>query len=304
MTGETLLRKKSTLPSILAGLSLLLACALPVTAAGPSQPKHPEPSDPHLVRACVIGGMTMTGLWDEIVKRFEAKHPYKVKMVATGPRPKISVPFRRGEADFLVMHSGDITTDLVADGYGINMRPCARNDLVLLGPASDPAGVRGLKDGAEALKRIAQTKSTFLDVNNNGSREVGHTLWQRAGIRPRGEWYIQDEAPYADEIPVFADGKEAYFIFGRMPITLAKHPTGKVVILVEDDPTMRRPYILMEANPARHPRVNHAGAKALADFILSAEIQNFMAGYGKDKNGGCPFFYPVWPYGPVMHPVE
>lgn len=276
---------------------------LPVTPA-PAEPPPARPSKPDTVRACVIGGMTMTGLWDEIVKRFEAKHPYKVRLVSTGPRPNIAPAFRRGEADFLVMHAGDITTDLVADGYGINMRPCARNDLVLLGPASDPAGVRGLKDGAEALRRIAATHSTFLDVNSNGPREVGHTLWKRAGIRPRGAWFIQDEAPRADEIPIFADSKKAYFIFGRMPITQAKHPVGQVEILVEQDPTMRRPYVLMEANPARHPQVNHAGAKALGDFILSKEIQAFMAEYGKDKNGGFPFFYPVWPHGPVMHPIE
>lgn len=87
-----------------------------------------------------------------------------------------------------------------------------------------------------------------------------------------------------------------------MPITQAKHPSGKVEIFVDRDPTMRRPYVLMEANPARHPHVNHAGAKALADFILSEEIQTFMAGYGKEKNGGLPFFHPVWPHGPAMHP--
>jgi tungstate transport system substrate-binding protein len=100
---------------------------------------------------------------------------------------------------------------------------------------------------------------------------------------------------------MFAAEKKAYFLFGRMPITQSKHPSGNMKILVDQDPTMRRPYVLMEANPARHPHVNHAGAKALGDFILSAEIQNFMADYGKDKNGGFPFFYPVWPCGPVMH---
>lgn len=255
-----------------------------------------------VVRACVIGGMTMTGLWDVIVERFEAKHPYKVELKATGPRPTISVPFRNGEADFLVMHAGDITTDLAADGHGINMRPCARNDLVIYGPASDPAGIRGLKDGAEALKRIAASKSTFLDVNSNGPREIGHTLWKRAKIRPSGSWFIQDEAPYAGDVPFFGSEREAYFIFGRMPSVFEKHPFGNAQILVDRDPTMRRPYILMEANPARHPHVNHAGAKALADFILSPDIQNFMAGFGKDKTGGFPLFYPVWPIGPAMHP--
>jgi tungstate transport system substrate-binding protein len=298
MTRKNRLLTRSLLPTALISLMLLQSAA---SAEKADKHASPAKTDPQIVRVCVIGGMTMTGLWDEIVKRFEAKHPYKVKLVVTGARPKISPAFRRGQADFLVMHSGDITTDLVADGYGINMRPCARNDIVLLGPPSDPAGIRGLKDGAEALKRIAKTKSTFLDVNSNGPREIGHTLWKRAGIRPSGDWFLQDQAPYAEDIPMFAAEKKAYFLFGRMPITQSKHPSGNMKILVDQDPTMRRPYVLMEANPARHPHVNHAGAKALGDFILSAEIQNFMADYGKDKNGGFPFFYPVWPCGPVMH---
>jgi tungstate transport system substrate-binding protein len=285
---------------IAAALLPLISGAALANARKQSVSKGPE--EPGAIRACVIGGMTMTGLWDEIVKRFEARTDYQVKLVATGPRPIISLPFRRGEADFLVMHAGDITTDLAADGHGINMRACARNDLVLLGPVSDPAGIRGLKDGAEALKRIAATQSTFLDVNSNGPREVGHTLWKRAGIRPRGEWFIQDEAPRSEGIPMFADSKKAYFIFGRMPITQDKHPSGDMAILVDQDPTMRRPYVLMEANPARHPHVNQAGARALGDFILSEKIQTFMADYGKDENGGLPFFYPVWPHGPAMHP--
>ncbi len=287
-------------------LWLLLLCALlaaqTALAAAPDQSDTGPESPQSTVRACVIGGMTMTGLWDQIVQRFEAKTEYQVILVATGPRPTISVPFRSGEADFLVMHADDITTDLVADGHGINMRPCARNDLIIYGPASDPAGIRGLKDGAEALKRIAASQSTFLDVNSNGPREIGHTLGKRADIRRSGAWFIQDEAPYAGDIPLFAADKGAYFIFGRMPAVFQKHPFGNTQILVDQDPTMRRPYILMEANPARHPQVNHAGAKALADFIMSPEIQNFMAHFGKDQTGGFPFFYPVWPIGPAMHP--
>lgn len=296
---STIIRTTLVFFAVFLGCLLLAHTAV---AASPEKPSTVKASTPRAVRACVIGGMTMTGLWDAIVQRFEDKTNYQVELIATGPRPTISVPFRSGEADFLVMHAGDITTDLVADGHGINMRPCARNDLVIYGPTSDPAGIRDLRDGAEALKRIAATQSTFVDVNSNGPREVGHTLWTRAKIRPSGSWFIQDEAPYSGDIPLFAAEKQAYFIFGRMPSVFEKNPFGNAQILVDQDPTMRRPYILMEANPARHPQVNHAGAKALADFIMSPEIQNFMAHFGKDQTGGFPFFYPVWPIGPAMHP--
>jgi tungstate transport system substrate-binding protein len=288
--------------NLLAGVALLLLTAGPLLTAEQPPATPPVPADAGTVRACVIGGMTMTGLWDAIVQRFTAATGYQVKLIATGPRLLISKPFHRGEADFLVMHSGDITTDLVADGYGINMRPCARNDLVIVGPADDPAGIRGLKDGAEALRRIAARQCAFLDVNSNGPRELGHTLWKRARIRPAGDWFIQDEARHSSDILAFAAKHKAYAIFGRMPFTQEKIAHGNLKILVDQDPTMRRPYILMEANPARLPGVNHKGARALADFMLSEPIQRFMADYGKDKNGGQPFFYPLWPYGPALHP--
>ena len=267
-----------------------------LTLTGGCERDRPAAVTSTTVRVCVIGGMTMTGLWDEIARRFEKETGIHVELIATGPRPKISPPFRNGKADFLVMHSGDITTDLVADGYGVNMRPCARNDLVIVGPPDDPAGIRGLADGAEALRRIAESQSTFLDVNSNGARELGHTLWNRAGIRPRGDWFIQDDAQCSNQILIFAAKRHAYAIFGRMPVTQHKVDSAGLEILVERDPTMRRPYVLMEANPARLNGVNQHGAHMLADFILSEKIQRFLADYGRAQNGGFPFFYPIWPY--------
>jgi len=267
---------------------ILIAATIALSPHNPSINKK-------TVRVCVIGGMTMTGLWQQLSQRFEEQSGYQVKLVATGPRQLISAPFRRGEADFLVMHSGDITTDLVVNGYGINMRPCARNDLIIIGPAEDPAGIRGLKDGAEALRRIANTESTFVDVNSNGARELGHTLWQRAGLRPAGDWFIQDEASRSSTILRYAAKHNAYAIFGRMPVTQGKVDSYGLQILVDQDKTMRRPYIMMEANSERFPEVNQQGSRLLANFILTEESQRFMASYGKDKNGGYPFFYPVWP---------
>ncbi len=254
-------------------------------------------SDNNVVRACVIGGMTLTGLWDKVAEKFEAKTGYKVEVVSTGPRPKISKPFRKGEADLLTMHSGDITTDLVVEGYGINMRPWARNDLVLLGPPSDPAGIKGMKDGVKAFRRIAETKSNYLDGMGIGQREMAHMMWKKAKIKPIGDWVLKDESLKNRKMLVYASQHKAYAIFGRMPVVLNKISSGDLEIMVEGDPKMRRPYIVMEANPKVFPKVNQKGARALADFLLSPEIQNFLKEYGKERNNGFPFFYPAWPYG-------
>lgn len=260
----------------------------------------PVGADPKIVRTAVIGGMIMTGLWKEISKRFEAKTGYKVVVVAHGPRPILDRAFREGKADLLTMHSGDITTDLVADGYGVNMRPWTRNDLVIVGPPSDPAKIKGMKSGVEAFKKIAATKAPYLDAFNKGGRELSHTLWTKAGVRPRGNWVIKDEGEKAKNIITFAEKNNAYVVFGRMPVLFEKIELGAMKIMVEGDPIMRRPYIVMEANPKRVPGANTKGAKMLAEFLLSEEIQKFLAEFGTKEYSGAPLFYPVWPVGREM----
>ncbi len=80
----------------------------------------------------------MTGMWQELARQFETNTGYKVKLVAAGPKPVLVEAFHKGEADLLTMHSSDDSTDLVADGYAVNMRPWARNELVIVGPPDDP----------------------------------------------------------------------------------------------------------------------------------------------------------------------
>lgn len=268
---------------------------------------HPDPAEstepnPKIVRCAVIGGMTMTGLWDEIAERFERKTGLKAEVVATGPRPILDEAFRAGDADLLTMHSGDITTDLAADGLGTNMRAWTRNELVIVGPASDPAKIAGLKDGAAALRKIAESKSNFVDFEGVGSREVTHNLWRKAGLKPRGAWLLKDESRNGLDVLTFAEERNAYVIVGRMPVIYEKMEVGAMRIAVEGDPLMRRPYVVLEADPQAFPRANHAGARALADFLLSDEIQGFLATFGQEEHGGNPLFLPVREVGKSVAP--
>jgi len=252
--------------------------------------------DPKVVKCCVINGMIRAKMWQAVAKMFEKKTGIRVEVVSTGPKGIISKPFRRGEADLLTMHSSDGTTDLVVEGYGVNIRPWARNDLVILGPPEDPAGIRGMKDGAAALRKIAETKSNWLDIMGLGKREMGHKMWKRANIRPRGDWVLKDEAPTRHLAPAYGAKKKAYLIYGRMPYMTKKIAFKDLEIMVTGDPEMRRPYMVMEANPTVFPHVNHKGARMLSDFLLSEEVQTFLADFGKEMNEGYPCFYPVWPY--------
>jgi tungstate transport system substrate-binding protein len=251
------------------------------------------PANPQVVRCAVIGGMTMTGLWQKLSTMFEAQTGYKIEVVATGPRPDLDTAMRAGKVDLLTMHSGDITTDLVADGYGVNMRPWTRNELCIVGPPDDPAHVRGMTNGADALKKIAGTKSRFVDFQGIGSRELTHTLWRLSGLEPKGDWVLRDDTVSKWDILQFARTNDAYVVVGYIPARMQKMNAGGMEILVKDDPTMRRPFIVMETNPKKFPAVNSAGARALSDFLLSAKVQNFLLEFGTQTNGPGPLFFPV-----------
>ena len=276
-------------------LQLIATLALAaLLAAGCDKPTSAKPQpDTHIVRCAVIGGMTMTGLWPELVKMFEADTGYRCNLVATGPRPEISEPFRAGKADLLTMHSGDITTDLVADGFGINMRPWTRNELSIVGPTNDPAHIRGMTNGAAALRKIAEAKARFVDFQGVGSRELAHNLWRASGVEPKGDWVLKDDTVSKFDILQFARTNNAYVIVGYIPARLSKMNPAGMEILVQGDPAMRRPFIVMEANPKKFPQANHAGARALSDYLLSPKAQRFLAQFGQKTTGRGPLFHPV-----------
>jgi len=262
----------------------LLACVVPIVAW--AEEKRP-------IRVAVIGGMTMTGMWQELAAKFEAETGWKTELITTGPKDVISEPFKRGEVDLLTMHTSDGTTDLVADGFGTNMRPWARNEHTIIGPASDPAGVRGMKDGAAALKKIAEARAPFVDFYGPGSRELTHKLWQRAGLKPEGDWLLKDESATPQSVVEFAAKNHAYVVVGRIPVTYGKIPLAGMEVLVQGDSEMRRTFVVIEVNAKKFPRANAAGARVLADWLVGEKGQRFLLDYGRKAPGGIPLFYPV-----------
>ena len=235
----------------------------------------------------------MTGLWPQIARLFEEETGYRVEVVVTGPRPLLDQAMRAGKVDVLTMHSGDITTDLVADGYGVNMRPWTRNELCIVGPPTDPAHIRGLTNGAAALRKIAEVQARFVDFRGIGSRELTHTLWRLAGVEPKGNWLIKDEALTRWNVLQFARSNNACVVVGCIPAQKGKMNAEGMEILVKDDLVMRRPFVVMEANPKRFPGANSHGARALSDFLLSDKVQHFLLEFGRDTNGVGPLFFPV-----------
>lgn len=266
-------------------------------ACAPSTPARKP-----VVRVAVIGGMVMTGMWQELAKQYEASTGYKLQLVAAGPKPVLVEAFHKGEADLLTMHSSDEATDLVADGYAVDMRPWARNELVIVGPPDDPAHIKGMTDGAAALRVIAEAHAPYVDFHDAGSRQIAAKLWREAGLEPQGDWVLKDESKIRQEVVTFAEKHHAYVIVGRIPVLKGKMESGAMQILVEGDPEMRRPYVVMIANVSRFPHANVQGAQVLADYLTSERGQQFLKDYAAKQPDGVPLFYPIDGISTATHP--
>ena len=150
-----------------------------------------------------------------------------------------------------------------------------------------------MTNGADALRKIAQARVPFVDFEGIGSRELAHNLWTSAGVEPKGDWVIKDDTVSKFNILQFARSNHAYVVVGVIPAQMGKMPASGMEILVKGDPAMRRPFIVMEANPKKFPAANYAGARALSDFLLSPKVQNFLLEFGAQTNGPGPLFFPV-----------
>lgn len=261
-----------------------------LTMAGCGKPNATSPAP---VKVAVIGGMAMTGMWPRLAKQFEADTGIPVQLVVAGNKDMITPVFREGKCDLLTMHSSDEATALVADGFAQNMRPWAWNEQVIVGPPSDPAHIKGMKDGSAALRKIADSHSPFIDAQGGGRRLVTDKLWERSGAKPTGDWVLKDESETPTDLLRFAESKGAYAICGRIPVLTGKIPKGSMEIMVEGDEAMQRPFVVIEANPKKFPSANVAGARMLADYLVSEKAQNFLKKFADEQPAGVPLFYPL-----------
>jgi tungstate transport system substrate-binding protein len=144
------------------------------------------------------------------------------------------------------------------------------------------------------MRKIAEAKANFVDFQGIGSRELTHTLWRLAGVEPQGDWVLKDDTKISKwNVLQFCREHNAYVVVGYVPAFFGKMANEGMEILVKNDPVMRRPYIVMEANPKKFPDANYAGATVLEDFLLSPEVQDFLRRFGKDTTANHPLFFPV-----------
>jgi tungstate transport system substrate-binding protein len=256
-------------------------CVLPAIATQPQQ------------KNIILATTTSTqdsGLLDVLLPIFEKTTGYFVKTIAVGSGQAMAMG-QKGEADVLLVHSPEAEKKFVAEGYGVNRRLVMHNDFVIAGPNTDPAGIKGSRSSIEAFRKIAAANAVFMSRgDNSGTHAEEKTIWKAAGINPEGQkWYQQTGLGMGQTLSVAAE-KKTYTLADRGTYLALKKNLG-LDILAEGDAALLNIYHVIEVNPAKWPKVNSAGAKAFADFVVSRQAQNVIGKFGVEKYGS-PLFFP------------
>ncbi|HLC21463.1 MAG TPA: substrate-binding domain-containing protein [Candidatus Methylomirabilis sp.] len=233
-----------------------------------------------------------SGLLDALVPMFQKETGYVVKTIAVGSGQAMAMG-SRGEADVLLVHSPAAEKKLVEDGYGVHRRLVMHNDFIVVGPPSDPAKIKGVATSQEALKKIAVAGAIFLSRgDNSGTHSKEKALWKAAGINQEGQkWYQSTGLGMGDTLNV-ASEKGGYTLADRGTyLALNKGKRLGLEILVQGEPLLLNVYHVIEVNPAKWPKVNAAGGKAFADFMVAKKTQDFITTFGTEKFG-APLFFP------------
>ena len=231
-----------------------------------------------------------SGLLDVLVPMFEKKTGLTLKTISVGTGQALALA-GRGEADVALVHAPALEKKYAAEGKLLNRRLVMYNDFVIVGPAEDPARIRGAATAAEALRRIAQSRARFVSRGDrSGTNLLELALWKDVGVEPRGAWYIESGQGMGPTL-LIADERRAYTITDSGTYLAFARRLSLPVLLEKDRPLLNL-YSVLEVNPANGPRINAAGGKAFADFMVSPEAQAAIKVFGVGKFGQ-PLFVPV-----------
>jgi len=230
------------------------------------------------------------GLLDSLLPVFERASGYQVRVIAVGSGQALALG-RRGDADVVLAHAPAAERVLVDSGYLLRRRLVMHNDFLIVGPAADPAGLRGLTDARAALRRIAAAGALFVSRGDqSGTNLLEQQLWKLAAIAPPAggdAWYLEAGQGMAATLQM-ADEKRAYTITDRATY-LAWRDRLQLVPLAQGDSVLLNVYHVMEVNPRNAPRVNATGAHALAEWLVAPAAQRLIGAFGMSRFGQSLF---------------
>lgn len=248
---------------------------------------------PAISRNVILSTTTSTqdsGLLDLLIPLFEKQSGYAVKTVSVGTGQALALA-AKGDADVALVHAPSLEKQLVAQGKLLNRRLVMYNDFIIIGPKQDPAKIRQAKNAVASLGAIGRANATFVSrADNSGTHALERSLWMAAAVEPKGAWYIEAGQGMAATLGI-ANERTAYTITDRAT-WLALGRRMSLTILSQGDKLLLNIYSVMEVNPANGPRVNTAGGKALADFMVAPQTQKLIKSFGMVQFGQ-PLFVPV-----------
>ncbi len=253
---------------------------------------RPLPSSASQSPDVILATTTSTrdaGLLDSLLPVFERQTRYRVKVIAVGSGQALAMG-RRGDADVVLSHAPEAERVLVDSGYFVRRRLVMHNEFLVVGPAADAAGLRGLSDAVAAFRRLAERRAPFVSRGDqSGTHQREQLLWKRTGIAPptRDGWYVESGQGMGATLQL-ADEKRAYTLTDRATY-LAWRDKLQLVPMVEGDSLLYNVYHVLELNPKNAARVNLAGGRALADFFVAPETQALIAQFGKARFGQSLF---------------
>jgi tungstate transport system substrate-binding protein len=259
-----------------------------VTLAATALPLASLSQDKTIVMASTTS-TEQSGLFAHLLPQFTKASGITVRVVAQGTGQALDMG-RRGDADILFVHDKAAEEKFVADGFGIERKPVMYNDFVVVGPKSDPAGVKG-SDVVEALKKLAAGNAAFISRGDkSGTHAAELRYWKAAGIDDPAQKVAGYRACGCGMGPALniAASSNAYVLTDRGTWLSFKN-RADLGILVEGDKRLFNQYGVIVVNPAKHPHVKKVEAQAFADWVVSAEGQATIASY---KVNGEQLFFP------------
>ena len=245
-------------------------------------------------KSIVVSSTTSTqdsGLFGYILPLFKEKTGIDVKVIAQGTGQALDTG-RRGDSDVVFVHAKSAEEKFLAEGEGVKRYPVMYNDFVLIGPKSDPAGIKGMKDIAKALQTIKDKQADFISRGDRSGTHIAElALWNKdAGIdieKEKGPWYKSIGQGMGAALNT-AGASNGYVLSDRGTWLSFKNK-GDLQILVEGDKRLFNQYGVMLVNPAKHPNVKKELGQAFIDWLISPEGQKAIANY---KINGEQLFYP------------
>jgi tungstate transport system substrate-binding protein len=264
--------------------------AVPATEAPTAAPTaaptvKAAPANPDLILATTTSTQD-SGLLDVLVPLFEQQTGYNVKVVAVGTGAALQMG-QQGNADVLLVHAPSSEKTYMDGGFGKDRLLVMHNDFIIVGPTSDPAGIKGDAKAVDAFQKIAASSATFIsrgDQSGTNTKEL--SLWKSAKIDPAGTkpaWYVESGSGMGATLTI-ASEKEAYTLTDRATY-LANQSKLQLDILVEKDNSLLNVYHVITVNPDKWPKVNYDGAMAFAKWITDPATQDVIGKFGVDKYG-------------------